>query len=209
MTPRDWNGCEDDFYDQREGAGPIVWGVVALLIVIAFIAGGRAFAQEPPAQQGARTVTLAWPDFLDGGPVQFDAHIIDAIVRTQSPEYLVAEAARMMPRPRDFTVGRIEGGPGPSVLPAVRIGGRVVETATRVQCRADGTGLYVDGILSPTRPGYPKVFTWDVPARLHDGRRHTLTCRALRASGTTIGMLDNATPTQPFAFVIGDAGLAP
>lgn len=39
MTPRDWDGCEDDYYDPREGVGVILWAfVIALGLFVAGIA---------------------------------------------------------------------------------------------------------------------------------------------------------------------------
>lgn len=39
MTPRDWDGCEDAFYDAREGVGVILWAAaIALALVVAGIA---------------------------------------------------------------------------------------------------------------------------------------------------------------------------
>lgn len=100
------------------------------------------------------------------------------------------------------TVGLITGGPGPSALP-VQISGCVVETAVKVQIRVDDLLPYYDVVPTLTMVGHAKVWKWPIPAALQDGRTHKVYARAIRASGTVIGPLDNAKAAAQWPFTIG------
>lgn len=171
-----------------------------LVLLLALLAGAVA-AQEPPPAVGARGVTLSFPTFLDGIPLAYPPEVVDGLVRAQSIDYLRAELARKLPRPQDFKVCVIEGAPGPGTVPAVRLGGRVVEAAAKLQVRLDA-GPYTDAVVVPTIAGYPKTWTWAVPEAAQDGKQRRVYARALRATGTVIALCDNASTSVPWLLQI-------
>jgi hypothetical protein len=155
----------------------------------------------------ARPVTLTFPEgyiVQQGAAVTYSAPTVDAIVRTQSPDYLMSVARSLLPAPADFTVGKITGGPGPSAIP-VYIAGRVVETACKVELRVNDRLPYYAIVPTVTVAGFPKTWRWEVPAEYHDGRTHKVYARALRCTGTVIGPLDNAKAAAQWPFTIGNA----
>jgi hypothetical protein len=50
--------------------------------------------------------------------------------------------------------------------------------------------------------GHAKTWRWPISAQYMDGRTHKLYIRAIRASGTVIGPLDNAKAAAQWTFAI-------
>lgn len=201
----------DDFYSRPEsGAGVILWLFAAIAGFVLALFVYDAYAQAPAVTE-PRGVNLVLPKGASvvDGKLNLLPDALDAVVRTQTPEYLQKVAASLLPAPMDFKVGKITGGPGPSTMP-VYVSGRVTELAAKVQLRLDKETAWQDATtLTVTRPGYPKGWTWTVPDKYQDGVRHTIYARALRPTGTVIGPLDNATYAAPWAFTIGAAPVIP
>jgi hypothetical protein len=188
--------------------------LVALAIVLGALAllfhSAKAYGQTlPPPVLRLPSVEPTGPQAKEASlGVMFTGEVlpaaqVDAVVRQQSLAYLESVAANMRPKPPTMVVGTITGkafNPGCSAL--VYLHGWVVESGTRVQLRIDSSTLYEEAKVLATMKGYPNTWTWCVPEMYQDGKEHSVYARALRATGTYIGPLDNAKSTAKWKFII-------
>lgn len=186
----------------------IALGIVLALIVI-FLTPARAQTLPPPTLK-LPSVELTGPQAkwaTLGGVIftgsEIPPDIVDAIVRQQDLAYLESVVKRMRPNPPTFVVGTVVGKAFNLGCEAtVYLSGWVVETAASVQLRFDAETTYYEAKIVPTMPGYPKTWTFCLPAKYQDGKEHGVYIRALRASGTVIGPLDNAKAAAKWKFNI-------
>lgn len=177
-----------------------------LLLALALPAYAQSIPSVPDTGPQARDARLGVSFAGDFLPAQF----VDVVVRQQSIEYLQRVVASMKPNPPPMTVGVIVGkAMNPSCDGGVYVAGWVVETAARVQVRFDAATIYHEATVTPTMPGYAKGWVLCIPILYHDGREHGIYARALRATGTVIGPIDNAKSATRWKFTIPAAEPTP
>lgn len=171
----------------------------ALLGLLISAAGAQTIPSVPATGPQAREVQLG---MIFSGDV-LHANLADAVVRQQDLAYLERVVASKKPNVPPIVVGTIVGkAMNPSCTGGVYIAGWVVESAARVQARFDASTIYHEATVTPTLPGYAKSWTLCVPILYHDGKEHGIYARALRATGTVIGPIDNAKSATRWKFTI-------
>lgn len=173
--------------------------MATLAVLVAKAAGAQSIPSVPVTGPQARDAQLGVSFVGEFLPAPF----ADIVVRQQDVAYLERVVASKKPNVPAFIVGTVIGkGMNPGCAGGVYLSGWVVETATRVQMKVDAATTYSEATVTPTMPGYAKTWTWCVPVLYHDGREHGIYARALRATGTYIGPLDNAKSTSRWKFTI-------
>jgi hypothetical protein len=208
------DGEDDGWYDEpeRTAIDALRYAVPLAMVLWALIIWG---------------ISAAWgqsiPSVEDTGPKAKDAQLgvafageflpaplVDAVVRQQDLAYLERVVAWKKPNPPPMTVGVVIGKAfNPGCAGGVYLAGWVLEAATRVQIRVDSSTIYHEATVTPTLAGYPDSWTWCVPPLYHDGKAHGVYARAIRATGTYIGPLDNAKSSSRYQFTIPAGESAP
>lgn len=196
--PLDFDSDDVDFYweklDRETNYTVAKWVVGIFVVLLAlYYSSDLAKAQETPPPPSATP------------HMGMSADQVDAIVRVQKREYLESILNWMKPHPPQFSVGLITSHtmtPGcPSII---HLTGWVVETAAKVEVRFDN-GTAVPATLFPTLPKYPKTFSVCVPVENATAGTHKVYARAIRATGTVIGPLDNAKYASQWTYTLSDA----
>ena len=180
---------------------------LTFLLAAAFAADVRAIHTTPPSTGGPPMCNPTKPTTIGGGTITDCRDTLDGIMLQQPVEYLKFWYDRALPPVINFKYGKVVGismNPG---LPGIfYVAGQTLETATKVQVRVDGAGVYTDATLTNAgSPGHPRAWTWPVPIGLQNGVQHGLAVRILRTGTTSYVYADNATPSAGWAFTLGAA----
>lgn len=163
----------------------------------------------PPCNADAPMLLIIPPDSTL--PSKLTCEQLTILIRQQPIEYLRAVVpGAAPPAAPTFKVAKVNAiSTNPGLAELFYVAGSVVETATRVQVRVDGAGVYTDANLVTHSPGHPKSFTWPVPVKFQDGKPHAIAVRVYRQGLSTAAYADNAPPGAPWAFTLGGAPPGP